>query len=403
MAWVGWQLGMQGEQVKVIQQKLIGKYQWVRDRYPRLTASGVYDVFTQAAIVEFQFRVGLPVTGIADYATQVRLGAVVPAPPPRQRIMVLTFSGTSADMWTGYPADVARALDPSIFYWQPVCYGPNGIPAIFPMGSSAKSGEVEGLRLLDEKARDFDYIVLIGYSQGALPASRLMRRILSGDLQRFKSKLIAGVTFGNPMREKGHTFPGGADPGGHGLDPQCLVNTPDWWHDYAAKGDIYTVGSGSNDEKANADMTFIYQLVQGDILGMMFGTGNPLDILGLLGGLGGGLLGGLGGGLLGGGKGGLQLPSGLVLPGVGLGQGGALTDHQRGLVEAVLALLANPFAEVPAAVKAIVSGVGFIATNPPTAPHIEYHIREAAPGVTYFQHAIDYLRQVGASVAARAA
>ncbi|AJA43702.1 lysin B [Mycobacterium phage Milly] len=400
MATVDYRLGMSGEQVKVIKRLLIDGYYYVRERYPRMTAaSDVYDVYTQASIVEFQFRAGLPVTGVADYATQVRLGAVVPPPPPRQRIMVLTFSGTSADMWTGYPADVARALDPAIFYWQPVCYGPNGIPAIFPMGSSAKSGEVEGLRLLDEKAGDFDYVVLIGYSQGALPASRLMRRILSGDLQRFKSKLIAGVTFGNPMREKGHTFPGGADPGGHGLDPQCLVGTPDWWHDHATKGDIYTCGSGGNDETANADMTFIYQLVQGDILGMLFGTGNPLDLLGAL---GGGLLGGLGGGMLGG-KGGLQLPSGLVLPGVGLGQGGALTQHQRGLVEAVLALLTNPFAEVPPAVKAIVSGVGFIATNPPTAPHIEYHIREAAPGVTHLQHAIDYLRQVGASVAARAA
>ncbi|PKQ59713.1 hypothetical protein B5566_02385 [Mycobacterium sp. MHSD3] len=387
MAWVGWQLDMEGDQVKVIQTKLYAKYDWVKNRYPSLkAASGKYDKATQAAVVEFQFRTGLPVTGIADFATQLRLGSAVSAPPPKPkpRILLLTFSGTSADMWSGFPADLARALDPAIYYWQPVNYGPNGIPAVFPMGSSVKSGEVEGVRLLDEKADEYDFIVLVGYSQGAIVASRLKRRIQSGDLQRFKSKLIAGVTFGNPLREAGHTFPGGTDPGGYGLDPELLTNTEDWWHDYAAPGDIYTCASGTSDQRTNSDMTLIYELVQGDILKLIFGSdSSPLDILLTL---SSGLLGGF------------KLPAAILLPGLGEGPAGALSTRQRGLVEAVIALFTNPFAEVPAMVKAIVSGIGFVAQSPPTAPHIEYHIREAVPGVTYLQHAINHLNFVGAGI-----
>lgn len=333
MAWVGWQLGMQGDQVKVIQDKLARKFSWARAMGVRVTGS--YDAVTASAVAEFQRRVGLVVTGIADWATQSRLGAVSPPPAPRQKIAVFTLSGTFADMWSGYPADVARALDPAVFRWQPVYYGPRGIPAAFPMGPSAQSGEDELVRLLDVHS-DMPYFVFISYSQGAIPASRVLRRIMSGDLQRFKPKMLAGVTFGNPLREKGHVFPGGADPGGYGLDPDRLAGTPVWWYDYAAAGDIYTCGAG-NDDATNRKMTSIYQLVQGHA------------VLG-----------------------------------------------EASLAKQILELAVNPLTEVPPTVKAIFSGLGFAVGR--TGPHIEYHIRQAMPGVTYFDHAVGYLREVGRRV-----
>lgn len=330
MTWRGWEIGMTGDPVAKIQATLIHKYQWVRTKYA-LRVTGVYDTTTAAAVMEFQQRVGLPPTGIANWATQSRLGVL--EVPSIKRITIFTVSGTVADMWTGYPADVARAMDTSVYYWQPVNYP----AATFPMGPSARAGETELVRLL-KLMKPGDPFVLVGYSQGAMVTSRVFRRIMSGDLQQYQSGLLAGVTFGNPLRQAHHTFPGGADPGGHGLDATCLTNTPDFWHDYAAPGDIYTCASGTDNEQANDDMTSVYKLVQADDVGSFFGKNT--------------------------------------------------------LVEQIAELGADPTTVMPL-FKAITSGIGFISGQPPTAPHVEYHIRQVSPGVTYFDHAINYLRDVG--------
>lgn len=343
MTWVGWQVGMTGEQVRLIQAKLIFKFQWVRDTYPALNPTGVYGKDTESAVREFQRRAGLPATGIANYATQVRLGVVQLPPPVKKRLTIYTVAGTGADWMIGYPADVARAMDPTVYQWQPV-----GFPytaATFPMGSSARAGERELLRLmgLPELPQDF---VLVGYSQGAIVTSRIYRRLMEGDLQHWRHRMKAVVSFGNPLRERGHTFPGGADPGGHGLDPQCLNNTAEFVYDYAAPGDIYTCASGTDNKQANDNMTAIYKIVQGE---------------------------------------GLEAISG-----------------SNSIIEQLIELQRSPIENAPAMFKAITSGIGFISGSPPTAPHVEYHLREAVPGVTYLQHAINYLRHVGNALQQRA-
>ncbi len=336
MTWRGWELGMRGEQVAKIQAKLIHKYQWVRTR--GLLVTGIYDELTVDVIREFQIRTALPVTGIADWRTQDRLGVIEKPKGNTKRITIYTVAGTGVDMWTGYPADVARAMDTSIYYHQPVAYP----AAPFPMGKSARAGEAELVRLMALRAPT-DPFVLVGYSQGAMVTSRVLRRILGGDLKHYRPGLLAGVTFGNPLRERGHTFPGGADPGGHGLDPKCLENTPDWWHDYAVPGDIYTCASGTNDEQANDNMTAIYRIVQAD---------SKLGILG-----------------------------------------------RNNLLEQIAEVASGPIENGPSLFRAISSGIGFIAGDPPTAPHIEYHVRQALPGVSHLDHAIGYLRRVGADYA----
>jgi len=332
MAWRGWEVGMRGDQVAKIQAKLIHKYQWVRDTGLRVT--GEYDQLTADIIHEFQLRTGLPANGIADWRTQDRLGVIERPQRNTKRITVYTVNGTGVDMWTGYPADIGRVLDPAVFYWQPVAYP----AAPYPMGRSAKAGEQELVRLMRLR-KPADPFILIGYSQGAMVTSRVYRRIVGGDLRDYRNGMLAGVTFGNPLRERGHTFPGGTDPGGHGLDPKLLMGTPDWWHDYAIPGDIYTCASGTDRQQANDNMTAIYKLVQGD------------GFLGLLG--------------------------------------------KNNLVEQLAELAHGPIEHGPDLFRAISSGIGFIAGDPPTAPHIEYHVREAIPGVTFLQHAIDYVRQVG--------
>lgn len=332
--WVGWQVGMEGQQVRLIQAKLISKFQWVRQGHPALSVTGRYDEATRAAVAEFQRRAGMPVTGIANWATQKRLGVIQAPPQIRKRLTIFTVAGTGADWMVGYPADIARAMDPAIYQWQPVGYR----AATYPMGASVSEGERELVRLIGLPHLPQDF-VLVGYSQGAIVTSRTLRRILQGDLRALKPRLKAVVNIGNPMRERGHTFPGGADPGGHGLDPRCLTETPEWVYELAAKGDIYCCASGTDDKQANDNMTAVYKMVMGEGLSAFTG--------------------------------------------------------ENDIVEQLAEFGLNPLGNSKSMFRAIASGIGFVAGNPPTAPHVEYHLREASPGVTYLQCGIDYLRAVG--------
>jgi len=84
-------------------EKLAHKFQWVRDM--GVTEGDVYDQTTAAAVEEFQKRVGLPATGIADFATCGRLGAW---PPPPSRHAGLTFRGTGGIVGLDYTSRVAQ-------------------------------------------------------------------------------------------------------------------------------------------------------------------------------------------------------------------------------------------------------------------------------------------------------
>ena len=71
------------------------------------------------------------------------------------------------------------------------------------------------------------------------------------------------VTWGAPMREAGKAWP---DPGGklpklesHGIADRLMVDTPDWWRNYAHASDLYTDCSGESGEMKTA----IYQIILG--------------------------------------------------------------------------------------------------------------------------------------------
>ncbi|AFN37727.1 endolysin [Mycobacterium phage MacnCheese] len=253
--------------------------------------------------------------------------------------VLLTWSGTGADMWTGYPADLARRME-DLWYFQPVNYGPNGIPAVFPMGPSWLQGVEEGVRLVFQHESDPQpppFYGVCGYSQGAMPAAQLLWEFRQGRLKQFEHKLQAGATFGNPFREAGH------DGAGAGIGDQLIVGTPDWWVDEAEPADIYTsvpVGAGLPDQVA-ADMRAIFKLVQLRNIGDVFGAGS--------------------------------------------------------LLPTVMGILQSPLQQFPAVVEAIIKGLMFVGAKPATAPHIEYHIRQrAGTGMTYYEHAVAHMRARGA-------
>jgi Putative peptidoglycan binding domain len=105
--------------------QLVRKYSWARNMGVHVTS--VYDQTTADAIAEFQRRVGLPVTGIANFATQVRLGVVELAPP------TLTTAYTVPGTWAGWndgpPAWTAWKLDPQRFRQQGGGFQHRGISA----------------------------------------------------------------------------------------------------------------------------------------------------------------------------------------------------------------------------------------------------------------------------------
>jgi hypothetical protein len=216
---------------------------------------------------------------------------------------------------------------------------PVGYPAaVFPMGPSVQAGRVELIRLINSRPGTFAFV---GHSQSEIVFGQVFKHDMinpNGVLHHRNNDLIAAAMFGGPMREAGKTFPGGKDPGGSGISGDRLENTPIWWEEYAEPGDIYAVNDMG---AAGEDKRAIYNAVQGNVF-----TG------------------------------------------------------QDDLLEQVFELVMNPWMEVPAAFKAIIDGIRFFGSG--AAPHVEYHIREATPGVTYFQRALNHLNARGAAVPARA-
>ncbi|DAZ90364.1 peptidoglycan-binding protein [Mycobacteroides abscessus] len=256
---VGYGRGDTGPEVERVRYYLTEKFAWARAM--GITHGDVFDELTEKVLIRFQIIVGLPATGIANYATRLRLYGLKPT--PWQRITVYTFAGTwSASDW-GIQADVARGLDASFFTWVPVEY-----PASFgpiPGGPSAGGGAPSyqesvaaavstGIRQVNNTPGK---LMIGGYSQGGEAASLLLKEILGGSLTHRRGDLVGGYTFGNPSREANHTWPGDSLPG-RGISPNRIVGTPSTWHDYAHAGDMYT--ATPNDD-AGDDITAVYSVL----------------------------------------------------------------------------------------------------------------------------------------------
>jgi hypothetical protein len=216
-----------------------------------------------------------------DFITQRKCGFI--AKPP---VTILTAQGTGADMWTGPPADAARAVvaaNPKAAFWQPIGNYP---AAVFPMGQSVRAGVEEGQRLLTD-VYPTGPIILIGYSQGALVTSKLYRDvILNGPLAHRKTDVLAAVTYGNPMRApgvaRGNVAAGWPMPsqvdgrvtgGIAGPDDLTAEQTPANWYDYVGVGsdggatELYANAPVGANPKSGEDgpgliETQIYNIVQ---------------------------------------------------------------------------------------------------------------------------------------------
>lgn len=245
-AWIGYGLGDTGPQVTKIQHRLIAAYpKNSKAKELGVIESGTFGVETEAAVRNLQPFLTPPqaATGVASYATQVAMGAVVPAVVEKPKAPKVYFSvcGTGVPWNVGYCWDLGQKLDPNVFYHQPIGYP----AAAFPMRPSYTAGVVEFVRQLALHNCETTPWAFGGYSQGAIVTSIVLQRVLTGDLQRYRSTFLGGVTFGNPMREAGHTLPGGVDNGGAGVVLPNLRGTPESVWDMA--DDKGMVNSPGND------------------------------------------------------------------------------------------------------------------------------------------------------------
>jgi hypothetical protein len=129
---------------------------------------------------------------------------------------------------------LAGSVNPALINYVLVPYP----AAVYPMNESTNTGVTNLTDLINTTPGQF---VLFGWSQGAIVTSDVYDQIRTGSLTSRISDFLGGVTFGNPRRQKGHTFPLCSDPGGCGdLYPNLLANTETKWFDFADPSDPLT-------------------------------------------------------------------------------------------------------------------------------------------------------------------
>lgn len=314
------------------------------------------------------------------------------------RHAVLTFGGTWGVPGTGYCSWVTQAaIDNDAPVYEVPVQGPYSFGPIPGPGSSGASNPSyrESMTIAVEWAIDWllshpgQTFMLGGYSMGGECASRVFNEITSptGRLAHRKDDIVGGFTLGNPCREEGHTFPGGFKTPGRGISDFNLSNTPDWWHDHANVGDLYTTRP---DGQAGQDEQDIYQLAIDIQLHDFMGFIKTFvkHVLTMLQDLGG-------------------MPYLLT----SLGTGSIFTSALAGLIPGAgfggfSQVFGNNTQDLPpatnrieAAVEASITGLKFLLAG--TGPHITYESTQAVPGQTHLQHAVGHVIDRAWAVPAR--
>lgn len=205
--------------------------------------------------------------GIINAETKYVMGFLERPVAADTRPVFFTVCGTGAPWWMGPDADCARAVEHK-YKWQPIGYP----AAAVPMGPSIASGRTElRSQFVVHRPRIEKYgAVLGGYSQGGCVVSECWEEDIKpgpkskAPLGWAKPFIKKAVVWGNPCREKGKVWP---DPGGpvagpntSGVATPLMVDTPDWWRNYAHAGDMY---SASSDDESREDKTAIWQIIRG--------------------------------------------------------------------------------------------------------------------------------------------
>lgn len=274
--WIGIGIGDASEEVGKIRDFMRRKFRGYAGTLPDTrTPSGVplFDVpmaeatLTMQRAYADQGRLARELAnGYIGATTKVVMG-YLNAPSVDVRPMLFTVCGTGVPWWVGPDADVARAVEGQ-YKWQPI-----GYPAApFPMGRSIGAGKAELNNQFNIHRPQVERCgaSMVIYSQGGCVGSEVWQediKPVGGRLHWVLPYLKKVVTFGNPHREKGHAYDDAsgvpvAPPNTSGVTGTLMVDTPDWWRDYAHKGDLYSAG-WTGDNAASQDKTAIWQIIRG--------------------------------------------------------------------------------------------------------------------------------------------
>jgi hypothetical protein len=264
--YVGLGLGDVSEEIRLIKAFMRKRFSYARD----LEDTQTFDPQMLLAVTEMQSRynrdgklpTGKYTSGIINAETKYVMGYLRRPPPPDLRPVLLTACGTGVPWWVGPDADTARAVEWK-YLWRPI-----GYPAApFPMGKSIDAGIAEGINILNEERPRIEKfgLSMAGYSQGAIITSSLWQyHISAGDLAWAKPHMIKAVAWGNPKRQVGKAWPDPgaplADPDTGGVDEDLMADTPDWWRNYAHRGDLYT---SAKDDESRENKTAIWKIIRG--------------------------------------------------------------------------------------------------------------------------------------------
>ena len=267
--WVGFGLGDSHEEIRALKAFMRRKFSYARG----LADTSLYDQEMVEVVADMQARyntgygqlaTGKYIPGILNYETKIVMGFIPRPPKIDVRPMLFSVCGTGVPWWVGPDADTARAVEDR-FKWQPIGYRASAVP----MGPSIAEGRAElvvqfGLHRAQVERNG---AALAGYSQGALIISEVWEndiKPVGGVIHWAYPHIRKAVTWGNPSREKGKVWPdaGGAPSardrqGVTGTD--LMVDTPDWWRNYAHAGDLYT---DSPDDESGENRTAIWQVIR---------------------------------------------------------------------------------------------------------------------------------------------
>ena len=355
-----------------------------------------------------------------------------PEPPPdggggepTDRHALLTCSGTWAAPGVGYPSMVAAGcaeICEEIPVQAPWSFGPIP-PGSFTAPSYQESIDI-GVNwavdwLLAHPHRTF---LLGGYSQGGECASRIYKEMLPGGrLESVATNFCGGFTFGNPCRQAGHSFHAGPDRPWRGIASWNQFEMGDWWADECEQCDMYPCVPTT---LAGEIMTDVYTLCielqlhsPAEMIRDLIA--NCLAIIGNLDGdafdsvqrmagqkLGRSFL-----------DGAHLFPAERLAPIIdkirsapedpadvdalaqqfGIGLGGPISNLVDRFVSASGPLGILSIHGIAAAIYAAVIAIGFVATSPPTACHIQYESRTWNGTQTYLDHAIQHVRHWAAT------
>lgn len=202
-----------------------------------------------------------------------------------------------------------------------------------PMNHSVDAGVAETYRLITDPYLTPGDFAFVDYSQGSIIGGRIRNAIRAGTDPRLPklARLMGNASFGNPMRPKG-SYAGATDPGGKGIDPTLETAVEPGTLNLAQRGDLYTTcPDGKTGEIEHAIFKMVFE---------------------------------------------------------------QFTGHDS-ITEELWQLFTNPMESMPGIVGAIINGGAFILQNPPTKPHVTYHVANV-PGtnVTYYEFAITHLRKL---------